>query len=106
MSETVDIKRTIYGKNTFSSVVNTDFKELIPNQADQQPNPVATVDNFFDTYNTLFFEIPLEGQGSHRELLDRSGDYVGKTYTELLKEVEDLKAENVELKNKLDTLIG
>lgn len=103
MSETVDLKRTIYGKNTFSTVVDVNFKELLPVGADESENEVS-VDKFFDMYNTLFFEIPVDGELSHTEILNRSGDYIGQPYSELLQEVEALKQENAELKNQIDTL--
>ena len=103
MSETVDLKRTIYGKNTFSTVVDVNFKELLPVQTESSKNEVS-VDKFFDMYNTLFFEIPVDGELSHTEILNRSGDYVGQPYSELLQEVEALKQENAELKNQIDTL--
>ena len=103
MSETVDLKRSIYGKNTFSTVVDVNFKELLPVQTESSQNEVS-VDKFFDMYSTLFFEIPVDGELSHTEILNRSGDYVGQPYSELLQEVEVLKQENAELKNQIDTL--
>lgn len=102
--EVVDLKRTIYGKNTFSSVVDTDFKELLPPSEESQESGIKTVDDFFDSYNTLFYDIPLEGPNSHRELLERSGDYFGQPYSQLLEELESLKRENADLKNKMSTL--
>lgn len=105
MSETIDLKKTIYGKNTFSTVVDTTFKELLP-EGDGQGLGSVSIDNFFKMYDTLFMEIPAEGTSSHLELLDRSGDYVGRSYTDLLNEVESLKQENSELKNKIYNLEG
>lgn len=103
MSETVDLKRRIYGKNTFSTVVDVSFNELLPVESEQQANEVS-VENFFTMYNTLFFEIPVDGENSHSEILNRSGDYIGQPYSELLQELQTIKAENAELKNQIDTL--
>lgn len=104
MAETVNITRRIYSKNTFPSVVDTGFKELLPIQ--EPTKEEVSVEKFFNMYDELFFTIPVSGPNSHEELLDRSGDYVGQTYSSLLTEVEQLKKENADLKNKIDSLIG
>lgn len=79
MSQEVKLVKEVYGRNTFTRVVDTSFSELY----NPAPAPAAipqqiTVDEFFDLYNELFFEIPATGEiNSHEYLVARSTEYLG-----------------------------
>ena len=77
MSEKVKLVREVYGRNTFTRVIDTSFTELyIPDTAPVVPE--VSVDQFFDSYNQLFFEIPATGEiNSHEYLVKRSLEYLG-----------------------------
>jgi hypothetical protein len=67
---------TPYTKNA-NSVLNTEFTQLgvktIPQQIEEQP----TVEDFFDLYNTLFYDIPQFGEtNSHEFLIQKSSEYI------------------------------
>jgi len=102
MAETVDIKRKIFGKNTFLNVVDVGFNQLIP--ADPkilEAKPTDTA-KFFEDYNSLFYDIPASGSStSHQELVSRSSEYLGINILDLEDEVRSLREENVSLKNQL-----
>lgn len=105
MAEIVDVKRKIYGKNTFTNVVDVSFTQLVP------PDPVditqtpANVDKFFSDYDTLFYDIPPSGsEFSHTELVKRSSEYIGLSIEELEEEIRNLREENVSLKNQIVSL--
>jgi hypothetical protein len=107
MAEAIDIKRKIYGKNTFTNVIDVSFKQLVP----QDGNPAedeavnVTVPTFFDNYDTLFYDIPPSGsENTHIEIVRRSGEYIGISIEDLQEEIANLREENVSLKNQIFTL--
>lgn len=77
MEKELDLVKEVYGRNTYVRVVDTSFTELY------RPTPqvevqVPTVEDFFDLYNTLFFQIPAMGEvNSHEYLVKTSGEYLG-----------------------------
>lgn len=108
MAEAIDIKRKIYGKNTFTNVIDVSFKQLVPQDGspaeDQDIN--LTVTTFFDDYDTVFYDIPPSGsENSHLEIVRRSGEYIGISIEDLQEEITNLREENVSLKNQIFTLI-
>jgi hypothetical protein len=101
MSEIIKVQKTIYSDN-ISNVINTNFTQLIPPSIDIPSTPDLTVEEFFDQYNTLFFEIPPSGSdNTHLGLINKSLDYIGLSLDDLQSEIEYLRQENVELKNQI-----
>lgn len=101
MSEIIKVQKTIYSSN-ISNIIDTNFNQLIPSSTDIPSTPDLTVDEFFDQYNLLFFEIPPSGSdNSHLGLVDKSLDYIGLSLDDLQSEIEYLRQENVELKNQI-----
>lgn len=104
---TVDIKRKIYGKNSFTNVVDTSFSQLIPKSESSQLEFSNQIPKFFETYNDLFYDIPATGSlMSHLEIINRSSEYLNISYTDLLEELRITRNENVSLKNQLFNLTG
>ena len=105
MSDIIEVKRKIYGKNTFGNVVDVKFSQLVPKDTNTIITPLATTSSFFDDYNNLFYDIPPSGsQHSHLELVNRSSDYIGLSIENMLLEISNLREENVALKTQLYTL--
>jgi hypothetical protein len=78
MPKELTLTKEVYGRNTYRTVIDTSFKELYKPQAAPTPTQTLTVEQFFDAYNTLFFQIPATGQvNSHTYLIQRSTEYVG-----------------------------
>ena len=78
MSDIIDVKRKIYGKNTFTNVVDVDFNQLVTKNPTVVPPKDATIDTFFEDYDSLFYDIPPSGStNSHLELVTRSSEYIG-----------------------------
>lgn len=109
MAEQVQLNKIVYGKITYPNVINTQFTQLVgANPADAAP-PI-TVEEFFQAYNDLFFEIPIDGEfNSHLELIKRSTEYVGVNQISseidaLLTEINQLRLENLRLNQQLDEL--
>lgn len=79
MQQEVQLIKEVYGRNTYTRVVDTSFTELYtPVTASAAIEPQLTVEAFFDAYNALFFEIPATGEvNSHEFLVKRSTEYLG-----------------------------
>jgi hypothetical protein len=77
MAEKVSLVREVYGRNTYTRVIDTEFSELYtPVTASQAPQ--ITVEQFFSFYNELFFQIPATGEvNSHQYIVARSTEYLG-----------------------------
>jgi hypothetical protein len=104
MSEQVIIQKTIYSLSNFNNVVDTQFSQLARQTtgggADITPD--LTVDQFFNEYDILFFDIPPTGSDqSHLALATRSLEYVGMSLEDLQSEISSLREENIELKNQI-----
>jgi hypothetical protein len=86
--------KTIYSKD-INKVVNTGFDTYInPNTTTETVSSIPTVDEFFDNYNVLFYDIPLTGSNSHSELIERSSEYVGLDLNLLLQQLNQLEEQN------------
>ncbi len=109
MAESVQLNKTLYGKITYPNVINTEFTQLVGANPTDGPAPI-TIEEFFQAYNDLFFEIPIDGEfNSHLELIKRSTEYVGVNQTTdevdaLLTEINQLRLENLRLNQQLDEL--
>lgn len=94
--DNIQLTKKAYSKIPYPNVVNTQFKELIDPNSLNQP-PVFTVSDFFDQYQKLFFEIPIqEDINSHEYLVKKSGEYIGETFQTdqvqaLVDEINDLR---------------
>ena len=109
MAEQVQLNKTVYGKVTYLNVIDTQFSQLLQPQTEIVDNTI-TIDQFFQAYNDLFYEIPVEGDvNSHLELIRKSTEYVGVNQTTdeidaLLTEINQLRLENLKLQQQLDEL--
>lgn len=104
MGEQVIIKRKIAGNNTFKNVVDINFNQLVPKETNVQVKETATIQTFFDDYDQLFYDIPPSGSNSHLDLINRSSDHLGISFQDLKDEIDNLRQENVSLKNQIFTL--
>ena len=78
MEQEVKLVKEVYGRNTYTRVVDTSFSELyLAVTASAAPENIG-VEAFFDLYNALFFQIPAMGEvNSHEYLVKTSGEYLG-----------------------------
>lgn len=102
----VELRKTIYS-NSINNVINNNFNQLVPPSTQTESTPDMTVGEFFQQYNTIFFEIPPSGSDeSHLGLATRSLEYLGVSLEDLQSEVDYLRQENVELKNQILQVTG
>lgn len=102
MAEQINIVRKIFGKSSFENVIDTQFKELVPMDRSDVIQTDTDVPKFFKDYDNLFYDIPVTGSNvSHEELIKRSSEYLGISLSDMKDEIENLREENVSLKNQL-----
>jgi len=99
MNQKLDLNRKVYEKRKYQNTIDTSFSELTP-----PPPPVEdtfTVEEFFDLYTSLFYDIPAEGEiNSHQFLIQRSSEYIGFTQ-ETSDEIQVLLDEITNLRQNL-----
>jgi hypothetical protein len=93
----IPIEKQVFDKNIFPKVVDTQFRQLLNNTTEE--TPTFTIDNFFELYEQLFYQIPKEGEiNSHRYILEKEADYLGVIISQddiqaLLDEITTLRQE-------------
>jgi len=95
----VNLLKSVFGKSEYQKTIDTSFKELgvttIAQEIEEQPN----IEEFFDMYNTLFYDIPAEGAtNSHLFLVEQSGEYIN--FQDKTEEIQALRAEIANLRRE------
>ena len=76
MSQKINLGRQGFIGPTYKNSIDTSFTQLLP--PPPPPEEVFTVEQFFELYSQLFYEIPAEGSiNSHQVLINRSSEYIG-----------------------------
>ena len=105
----IPIQKSVYDKNTYSRVINTQFSQLI-NQSTDEEQPSFTVDDFFEIYEQVFYQIPKEGEtNSHQYILQKEADYLGISISQddiqaLLNEITSLRQQVLDTQTTLNEL--
>ena len=92
----IPVQKTVFTKDTYSKVIDTQFSQLL-NQGTGDDLLSFSVDDFFDLYDQLFYQIPKEGEtNSHQFILQREADYLGVSISQedvqaLLDEITSLR---------------
>jgi hypothetical protein len=98
------LNKTQYPRSIYEKVIDTSFTQNTP------PPPIEdtiTVEQFFNFYSTLFYDIPVSGDiNSHAYLVKTSGEYIGfggnnEDIQVLLDEITSLQQENLVLNQQL-----
>ena len=100
MAKNINLNKEVFNKRAYLKIIDTSFKELgvktIQEQIDAQP----TVQEFFDMYNDLFYNINQLGPiNSHEYLIKTSQEYIGAQENNEL--IELLQAEIASLREQL-----
>ena len=105
LGENSNLRREAFNRKQFDDTIDTSFSELGVNNVDPSTfDPsLATVGDFFTIYQTLFYQIPKEGDiNSHEFLIRESTEYTGLVAQQaeidaLLAEIDELREQNVTL---------
>lgn len=96
----IDLKKDVFNKSQYSKTISTSFEELGVKTISEQLNKEVSIEDFFNLYNQLFYEIPSEGDtNSHRYLVIQSGEYIN--FDENLEEIEALREEIARLRTDI-----
>ena len=100
MEQKVDTRKNVFDKNQYSKTIDTSFKEFgvttISDDIQSQPN----INQFFELYNQLFYDIPPTGEtNSHEFLVQQSGEYIN--FEANAEEIQALQDEIANLREEL-----
>jgi len=78
MSENISFNSpNTYDKNSYTKLINTSFNQLGVKPIQEQINQQPTVNEFFNMYNEMFYQIPeLGSTNSHEYLIKKSSEYI------------------------------
>ena len=104
--EKINLFKQVYPKKEVNNVINTNFTEFtLPTT---QSLSTVSIDEFFNQYQTLFYQIPKFGDtNSHEYLIKTSQAYIGQnqadndTIQALVDEITQLRQENLDLQQQL-----
>lgn len=106
----VNLEKQIYGKVTYPTIVDTEFSELVSVEPVEQIETPMSVEQFFEEYDRLFYQIPKKGSiSSHEYMVNRGSSYVGLTtqgpeIQALLDEINDLRIRLLESQQEIVNL--
>ena len=104
----IPIEKTVFDKDAFGNVIDTQFHQLLNNTSED--TPVFTIEDFFELYEQLFYQIPKEGDiNSHRYILEKEADYLGVIINQddiqaLLEEITNLRQQVLDTQTALDEI--
>ena len=68
------LNRSVYDKEAYKKTIDTSFSQIAPPPPTQN---TISVEEFFSYYNTIFYDIPSNGNiNSHEYLVKTSGEYI------------------------------
>ena len=96
----IKLNKSVYNKGQYEKTIDTSFSNLgvktIQEELEEQPS----VQEFFNLYNQLFYQIPELGDvNSHEFLIKTSGDYI--SFDENNELIESLQNEIATLREEL-----
>jgi hypothetical protein len=109
--EKLNLNKKSYSKNQYERVIDTKFSQLATTIPSNTPtSPLISIEEFFQDYNEIFFQIPKLGSiNSHEYLVKTSSEYIGNNVTNsdiqaLIDEINSLQQQNLELNQQLVNL--
>jgi len=96
----VDLSKNVFNKIQYSQTIDTSFRELGVTSIAEDLQQQTSVEQFFALYNSLFYDIPPNGEvNSHEYLVQQSGEYIN--FDQNLEEIEALQNEITQLRKDL-----
>tara|TARA_Y100000592_G_scaffold100122_1_gene178709 strand:+ start:35 stop:922 length:888 start_codon:yes stop_codon:yes gene_type:complete len=112
--EQLILNREVFDKTAFNNTVDTNFTELgvpPPDLSFFDPN-LATINDFFNIYQNLFYQIPKFGDVNSHEYLVRESTAYSRVIENqdqidaLIEEITDLREQNLQLQLDINELLG
>src|SRR3972149_9160217 len=100
MDNIIDLKKDVFDKSQYLKTIDTSFNELGVSSISDDIKSQVNVDDFFQYYNELFYDIPPNGElNSHEYLIKTSSEYIN--FNEYNAEIEALREEINQLRKDL-----
>jgi hypothetical protein len=97
MAKNIQIKNKVLNKEQLDKVVDRNFNFFAPVDTAEEE---LTVDEFFTAYDSLYYEIPIEGDsGSHAYLIKKSSELAD--YDRTTEDIQPLLDEIATLRREL-----
>lgn len=103
-----NLNKQIFDKRAFNDTIDTSFTELTSSVELPITQSLPTINEFFQYYNDLFYDIPKFGdENSHEYLVLTSQQYIGTISSDqdvidaLIAEVTELREENLALQQEI-----
>lgn len=99
----ISLNKQVFNKTQFENTVDTSFNQLNIPVTSSAIIQTPTVEQFFEYYNQLFYQIPKLGDtNSHAYLVKTSGEYIGSTQNDdviqaLIDEINALRQQVLDL---------
>jgi len=94
----IDLTKEVFSKAQYVKTIDTSFNELGVTSIGEDLIAQPSVEEFFDQYNELFYDIPPNGEiNSHEYLVKTSGEYINFEDNNI--EIEALRAEIASLRS-------
>lgn len=109
MPNEVSLVKKTYSIREYEKVIDSNFSEFITPQI-EVPDTDITVSQFFEYYDQLFYDIPLDGPlNSHTYLVQQSQQYIGGSVIDLEKqalveEINSLRQQLLDLNQTFNTI--
>ena len=91
MAENINLNKKVFNKGDYEKTINSSFNQLGVKTTQEEVNEQPTVQEFFDMYNILFYQINEKGPtNSHEFLVKTSGEYINfEDNDELVQALQD-----------------
>ena len=100
MEQKVDTKKNVFNKDQYSKTIDTSFREFGVTTISDDLQSQPTIEQFFELYNQLFYDIPPNGEtNSHEFLVQQSGEYIN--FEANSEEIQALQDEIANLREEL-----
>ena len=104
----IPVQKTVFNKDQYSRVIDTQFSQFTSQGTEEELS--FTVDDFFELYDQLFYQIPRDGEtDSHQYILQREADYLGISLNQddvqaLLDEITSLRQQVLDTQTVVNEL--
>ena len=92
----IPLSKNVYGFKNTKRTLNRDIVEFLPKS--------STIEELFDMYNSLFYEIDLRGKKSHNSIINKSSKYAGTPLDEQTLEIQNLQEQIQTLEEDIDSI--
>ena len=100
MSQEIKLNKRVYNKDIYLKTIDTSFSQLGQRTIQEVIDSEPTIEEFFELYNQLFFDIPENGDNnSHESLIKRSSEYIN--FSSDSSEIQALQDEISQLRQEL-----